>query len=60
MSIFENEEVGAIHQIFAVFHLVYRMCVLTSNSINRTICCDYIWDEVQKMSDMRSFVGNVY
>ena len=35
--------------------------VLTSNNVNHTNCFNYIWGEVEKMSDMRSFVAkNVF
>ena len=34
-------------------------CVLTLNNVNHTNCSDFIWDEVEKMSDMRSLVANM-
>ena len=33
--------------------------VLTWKKINHTNCFDYVWDELEKMSDMRSFVDNM-
>ena len=34
--------------------------MLTSSNVNHTNCFDYIWNEVEKMSDMRSFVANMW
>ena len=33
--------------------------MLTSNNVNHTNCFDYIFDEVENMSDVRSFVANM-
>ena len=33
--------------------------VLTLNNINHTNCFGYIWVEVEKMSNVRSFVANI-
>ena len=35
-------------------------CILTSHNINHTNWWDYILDKVYKMSDIRSFVANMY
>ena len=35
-------------------------CVVTLNNINHINCCGHIWDEVQKMWDMRLFVANMW
>ena len=34
-------------------------CVLKSNNVNHTNCFDCIWNEVEKMSGMKSFVANM-
>ena len=34
-------------------------CVLTLNNIYHTNCFDFIWDEFEKMSNMRSFAANI-
>lgn len=51
-----------LNSLLAIIRLMHENigCMLTSSNRNHTNFWDYIWEETLKISDMGSFVANMY